>query len=346
MAPTTRVFDLTDERQYAEVRERLRIGNKEEKRIAQVLEKARKEKRRHKVVPAKVKPDALNDTNIITSIGQTAGGGVAATAVSAIVGGTFFSKASLGIHDIDSNTTLAENHIGPEFGGGKYLPISVEGPASPTGGPLKIILTVLYQKEPGSVPVSLSVTQTVQELALGLPTVLQPVLSANAGPPIRIGLAAGASKPDLDYWYDEKQQKSLTLRLPFVGSQRFASGVLTPPFKKKDGATAEILMFSTAKGGAIRANSKTMKALKRDINANGSLLTWMLTWSGKISQDRSAQFGGSAFTKNGPMIGLFVLGVKTRTSGKYLVWTSIGGALSSAPASGIQNLPDITYIWR
>jgi hypothetical protein len=346
MDPSTRVFDLTDERQFAEVRERLRIGNKEGKRIAQVLEKARNEKRRDKVAPVNAKPNALNDTNIITGIGQTAGGGVAATAVSAIVGGTFFSRASLGIHDIDSGTTLAENHIGPDFGGGKYLPISVEGPASPTGGPLKIILTVLYQKEAGSVPVSLSVTQTVQELALGLPTVLQPVLSANAEPPMRIGLAAGSSKPGLDYWYDEKLQKSLTLRLPFVGSQRFASGVLTPLFTKKDGAAAEILMFSKEKGGAIRANSKTVNALKRDINANGSLLTWMLTWSGKISEDHSAQFGGSAFTKNEPMIGLFMLGVKTKTSGNHLVWTSIGGALSSAPVSGIQNLPDITYIWR
>jgi hypothetical protein len=346
MAPTTRLFDLTDERQYAEVRERLRIGNKEGKIIAQGLEKARNGKRRDQVAPAKPKADALNDTNIITGIGQTAGGGVAATGVSAIVGGTFLSKASLGIHDLDSGTTLAENHIGPVFEGGKYLPISVEGPTSPTGGPLKIILTVLYQKKPGSAPVSLSVTQTVQELALGLPTVLQPVLSANAEPPMRIGLAVGKSRSDLDYWYDEKRRSSLTLRLPFVGSQRFASKVLTPLFTKKGGAAAEILMFSKAKGGAIRASSKTMKALKRDINANGSLLTWMLTWNGKVSQDRSAQFGGSAFTALEPMIGLCMLGVKTRTSRNYLVWTAIGGALSSAPASGIQNLPDIAYTWR
>jgi hypothetical protein len=346
MSPTTRLFDLTDERQYAEVRERLRIGKKEEKIIAQGLEKARKGKRRGQVAPPKPKADALNDINIITGIGQTAGGGVAATAVSAIVGGTFLSKVSLGIHDLDSGTTLAENHVGPEIEGGKYLPISVEGPASPTGGPLKIILTVLYQKTPSSPPVSLSVTQTVQELALGLPTVLQPALSANAQPPMRIGLGAARSKPGLDYWYGE-MLTSLTLRLPFVGSQRFASNVLTPLFfTKKGGAVAEILLFSMTKGGAIRANSKTMKALQRDISANGSLLTWMLPWNGKVSQDRSAQFGGSAFTVKGPMVGLLMLGVKTGTSGNYFVWTSIGGALSSAPASGIQNLPDIAYTWR
>lgn len=345
MPPATRLFDLTDERQYAEVRERLRIGNKEGKIIAQGLEKARNGKRRGQVAPPKPIADALNDTNIITGIGQTAGGGVAATAVSAIVGGTFLSKASLGIHDLDSGTTLAENHIGPVFESGKYLPISVEGPASPTGGPLKIILTVLYQKTPGSPPVSLSVTQTVQELAPGLPTVLQPVLSANAEPPMRIGLGAGKPKLKLDYWYDE-QLPSLTLRLPFVGSQRFASSVLMPLFQKKNGAVVEILLFSMAKGGAIRANSKTMKALKRDIDANGSLVTWMLTWSGKVSQDRSAQFGGAAFTPTSLMIGLFMLGVKTKTSGKHLVWTSIGGALASAPASGIQNLPDVAYTWR
>jgi hypothetical protein len=346
MPPAARLFDLTDVRQYAEVRERLRIGKKEAKIIAQALEKARNGKRRDQVALPKPKAGALNDTNIITGIGQTAGGGVAATAVSAIVGGTFLSKASLGIHDLDSGTTLAENHVGPVFEGGKYLPISVEGPASPTGGPLKIILTVLYQKKPGSPPVSLSVTQTVQELATALATVLQPVLSANPAPPLRIGLGAGRSKPHLDYWYDERLP-SLTLRLPFVGSQRFASKVLTPLFfTKKDGAVAEILLFSMAKGGAIRANRKTMKALKRDISANGSLLTWMLPWNSKVSQDRSAQFGGSAFTAKEPMIGLFMLGVKTKTSGNHLVWTSIGGALANGPASGIQNLPDVAYTWR
>jgi hypothetical protein len=339
----TEVHDLSDEGQCADVCRRLGIGKSSDARVLSALERARRGRRRDGTA-AKPKADALNDTNIITGAGRNSGGGLAATAVSSIVGGTFFSQASLGVYDFDSGTTLAESFVGPVIEEGRFLPISVNAPPSPTGGPLKIILTVLYQRTQGTTPVALTVTEVVQELAVGAPVVLQPLLSANPEPPMRIGLATGRPRPSLDYWYDEKARPRLTLRLPFVGAQRFASRVLTPVFAND--AVAEIYLFSTAKGGAIRANAKTRNALKRNVSANGSLLTWMLNWNGKSSQDRSAQFGRSAFIKDASMIGLFMLGVKTETSGENLVWTSIGGPAPGAAASGIHPLPDITYIWR
>lgn len=344
----THQLDLSDERQFEFLRSHLKLKSngrsKHDRTILKALEPARQpQKRGRPARKGKPKPDTLQTVNTITGVGRTADG-VIATAASAVVGGTSFTTLSLAVYDINNGQILADTQVGPVFNAGKYESIVVEARVAEPIGPLKFIFTVLYQTNPDETPVAFSTSVIVNEYALGLPVVVQPLVASGApDTQLHIALATGRQKNGLDYWYDEKNRTKANLRLPYLGSQRFASPVLTP---HPANFVAKLLLFSPESGGAAVANAATMAALQDLVTANGTLLNWTLQWNPRTVFDRSAQFGQAAWKKGATVIPVFMAGIRTQTSGTTYVWVTVGNVGAEDVTAGIYELPSVVYLWQ
>lgn len=274
-------------------------------------------------------------------------------AASSIVGGTVYTSLQLQMFDVKTGDNLGYQQVGPVYGQGKYLPISLLGDLPGVNDGMRLVFTYSYQEEPGSDPIHEVMARETNELPKGAPVVAQPVKTVvSANNYIKIGLGRTSAPTDCDYWYNENQIANPTIRLPFVGYQDFNSNIITPLFPTSGPPNCIVTAFLTkpSTGGAAMTLPITTSNFATYITASGNRLNWNFTYNNNVSLDKSAQFGQAAWANDSQLLLTWTMQVRTQTSAGEWVFVNIVSRTtppwSTSSAPGNYRLYPIYYTWH
>ncbi len=311
--------------------------------------------------------DGLQNSNEITSLGLDASAVASlASGFSSIVGGTVSTFLSGYIYDPSNmGQPLGFGQIGPIYGMGEYIPLTVAGNI-PSGTSLLFQFTYNYQV-PGQFPVQQTVSLNILDQPVGGPTVTAPVYTTtNPAHPtyIKIGIGRNpqSTPADCNYVYYEQNIDNPNIRCPAVGSQVFGSTIQTPLF---DGSSptrnlvVAISMSQTSLGGTVNVLPLQSANLQNFISASGNTLSWNFTYNSNLASDKSMQFGAAAWANDTTLMLNFSLGVLTQNSPTVPVWVNVismppgpsgsppsAGNWGTSPGAGQYIMWPIFYTWH
>jgi hypothetical protein len=295
--------------------------------------------------------DTLLDANTISSFGISIVSSVGA-GFSAIVNGTIFTTLYVQLIDLgDNDKVLGENSVGPIYGQGEYLPISLTGKL-PHKENMLMVLTWSYQPKIAGkaalAPIQGSMRVSTNELPVGAPNVTQPVRTVTTKNNIKIGLGRTGAAPDCDYWYNEPNIQNPNIRLPLMVTQKFKSNIKQPLWPSNITNPPTIYQIKLSTGGVTRPVS--MDAVKAGITASGDTLTFNFPYNNNVAVDKSVQFGAAAWANDTTLLTTISLGVKTDTSNNDFVWVNLYGSetppWATSPAPGEYQMYPNFYTWH
>lgn len=365
-------LDLSDERQHRYFMSRIRRSGASEATHPRLFGALNELAEAHRAnggparagAAAALAEPGLVDENLITSFGLTATEqNSVSTAMSSVENGTLFTTLSLEILDEATSAVLGSTFPPTVYGEGEYEPLSLTGALPNTGAGMQAVFNFAYQTQPDEPPVVGFVQFSTAERPVGPPTVTQPVRRPThlANPVIKIGLGrdpAHTPVADLDYYYLEPNINDPNIRLPMVGSQKFASNIVTPLFNP-DGSQANItvaIVMARETGGGTKPLPVINTNLQNYFQVSATdptVLTWSFPWNAQLNLDKSMQFGPAAWAQDSNLLLSFFVGVRTATSPLRFVRTWVYSATTGpynpdvGPGSdGMYRLRPVWYTWH
>lgn len=363
-----RELDFSDDRQWSFFMrqvERSGVNDKNYPEYMKALRAARKadqkrggpsgrlEKRRKALAAAT--SGTMQDANTISSFGIHLAKNSFGSGFSAIVNGTVFTSLYVQLIDLTDERVLGETNIGPIFGEGEYLPISLTG-LLPQKENMLMVFSWSFQPKTASpsaaaaAPINGSMRVSTAELPVGAPVVTQPVRTVTTKNNIKIGLGRDEAHrpPDVDYWYNEPNIANPNIRLPLIVSQKFKSNVKQPLWPSNITNPPTIYQIKPSTGGVTLPLSSA--AIQAGITANGDTLIMNFPFNNNVSLDKSIQFGPAAWANDTILLTTISLGVKTDTSSNDFVWVNLYGSeqppWASSPGPGEYQMYPNYYTWH
>lgn len=362
-----RELDFSDDRQWSffmKQVERSGVSDKNYPEYMKSLRAARKadkkrggpsgqlEKRRKALATAT--SGTMQDANTISSFGIHFGKNSFGSGFSAIVNGTIHTSLYVQLIDLSTDKVLGEKSIGPIFGEGEYLPISLTG-LLPLKENMLMVLSWSYQPKTtaladaaATAPIQGSMRVSTAELPVGAPAVTQPIRSITTKNNIKLGLGRTTAPSDCDYWYNEPNIANPNIRLPLMVTQKFKSNIKQPLWPSNITNPPTIYQIKPSTGGVTVPLSPA--AIQAGITATGDTLTFNFPWNSNVSLDKSIQFGPAAWANDTILLTVISLGVKTDTSSNDFVWVNLWGSeqspWASSPGPGEYQMYPNYYTWH
>lgn len=288
--------------------------------------------------------DELVDVNSITSAEYNSAINAAAvsnaSAISSVNGGTVYTQLNLQIVNLDTGEILATQQQPAVYGLGEYQTIYTQGtPLSGSGAHnIRVVFTYSYQKY-NQPPVFQNIHLDLNDEPQGIPQVAQPVLAPAHSKADHITFGIGRDwnhtpVSDCDYYWFEQNINDPIVRMPFVGSQKFRSKIVST-ITANDISCYMMLVQNGGGATPITPTSNLLQGIQIS-PSDPTMLTWNFPYNKDIAQDQSIQFGKTTFNPDSRTIIFFQVQVKTQNSGADYVRTCVYGL---APTSTMPNPP-------
>ncbi|HSQ41733.1 MAG TPA: Hint domain-containing protein [Fibrobacteraceae bacterium] len=283
--------------------------------------------------------DELVDVNNITSAEYNSSVNMKAisnaSAISSVNGGTVYTQLNLQIVNLDTGEVLASTQQPAVYGQGEYQTIYTQGDPLTGTHNIQVIYTYSYQKY-NQTPVFQNIHLDLNDEPQGIPNVSQPLLAQTHQNVkyMKFGLGRPSAPADCDYYWNESITSNPIVRLPFVGSQKFKSNIVST-ITANDITCYMMLVQSGGGATPITPTSDLLQGIQ--ISASDpTTLTWNFPYNNDINQDKSIQFGSATFNPDSQTIIFFQVQVKTQNSDPDYVRTCVYGV---APTSAVPNPP-------